>query len=105
MSEQETHAGDRAQVKKREKQGEREQQRIENDLRAVLAMPEGRRVLASLIFEKCHLNQTSYHPSGQQFACNEGRRSVGVELQADIMAADFDLWLKLLAEHHVKPDV
>jgi hypothetical protein len=87
------------------KREEREVEQRQADFRAVLATPEGRRIFTWLIFsvEGCALNQTSFHSSGQQFAANEGRRGVGVQLQAEIMQASLEDWIRLVREHQNPP--
>ncbi len=83
----------------------REEKQALDDLRELLAHAAGRRFLRRLIFDECALNQTSYHASGQQFAMNEGRRGVAVQLQGELMLANLDGWLALVHEHHVKPSL
>jgi hypothetical protein len=67
------------------------------DLRELLRYPFGRRFLWRML-GKCAVWKTSFHPSGQQFAANEGRRSVGVELMTNIIEADPQSWIDLQQE-------
>jgi hypothetical protein len=103
--EQVDNAANPKKVREKGRKEDREERQRDDDLRELLASDVGRRFLRRLIFDVCHLNQTSIHPSGQQFAVNEGARGVGVKLQGEIMAADIEGWIRLLREHHVKPDV
>jgi hypothetical protein len=96
----------RAVEKKAQREKRLEQQKVE-DLRTLLALPAGRRVLIRLLFDEdwCRVYATSYHPSGQQFAANEGRRGVGAQLMAELMNADLEGFLSLVREHQTDPPV
>lgn len=100
MSDEEVvpNAADPKAVRESGRKEKRREQQAEDDLRALLQQPAGRRFLMRLIAQKCHTFQTSYHPSGQQFAANEGRRGVGVELMTEIMALDPEAWITMLRE-------
>jgi hypothetical protein len=105
VSEQGHNAGDRRRVREQEKADKLTEQQHIDDLRVILSMPAGRRVLRHVLFDLCHLNESSYNPSGQLFAANEGRRTVAVELERELIEVDLEGWLTLQREHHVKSDV
>lgn len=96
------NAADPESVRDRKRREKRTDDEYAEDLRQLLTLPAARRFLRRLIFEECHLNETSYHASGQQFAANEGRRGVGAQLQAEIMHADLEGWIALVRESQGK---
>lgn len=91
------NAADPSQVRERGRKDKREIEKAQDDLRAVLALPQGRRFLWRLL-ATCGTNKSSFHPSGQVFAHNEGRRSVGVEVMVDIIEADPQAWIGMQQE-------
>lgn len=99
------NAADRRRVREQEKRNQFIDKQHTEDLREILSTPSGRRVLRHVLFDLCHLDETSYNPSGQLFAANEGRRTVAVELERELRDAHLEGWLTLLREQHVKPDV
>ncbi|HXH24035.1 MAG TPA: hypothetical protein VNI78_02225 [Vicinamibacterales bacterium] len=97
MSEEEFNAADPKAVKERKRKEKREDEQAQEDLRELLRHPFGRRHLWRML-QKCHVWRSSFHPSGQQFAANEGRRSVGVELMSEIIEADPQAWIDMQQE-------
>lgn len=71
--------------------------RDENDLRAVLSMPEGVRVIAKLI-EKCGWNSPYFHPNNSQMCEVAGRRSIAWQLEQLISNVDLELWFAVRRE-------
>lgn len=97
MSEEEFNAADPTKVRDRGRKQKREEQQELEDLRELLKLPAGRRFLWRML-ERCAVWKTSFHPSGQVFAANEGRRGVGVELMTDLITADPQAWIDLQQE-------
>lgn len=99
MSEDEEpyNAGSAKQVRARGRKEAKLEAQATEDLKALLESPAGRRFLWRLL-GKCGVWQTSFHPSGQQFAANEGRRGVGVELVTEIIETDPQAWIDLQQE-------
>lgn len=91
------NAADPKAVKERGRKEKRADEQAHEDLRELLQHPCGRRFLWRQL-AACSVWQTSFHPSGQQFAANEGRRSVGVELMTQIIEADPQGWISLQQE-------
>lgn len=91
------NAADPKAVNERKRKDKRTDERAQDDLRAVLALPAGRRLLWRLL-ETCGTWKSSFHTSGQIFACNEGRRGVGVEMMAAIAEADPQAWIDMQQE-------
>lgn len=91
------NAADPKAVKERGRKEKHAEEQARDDLRELLRLPAGRRFLWNHL-ATCAVWQTSFHPSGQQFAHNEGRRSVGVELMTRIIEADPQAWIDLQQE-------
>ena len=90
------NAADRRQV---ERAGRKQALRRDGelaDLRAVLALPSGRRMLWRLL-EDCKVFGSIWHPSAL-IHFNEGRRDVGLKLMASITAANENALLQMMAE-------
>lgn len=100
MSEETFNAADPRKVQERRRTEKRQQDQAREDLRELLALPAGRRFLWRLIKDEewCGFFRTSYDPSGQRFAANEGRRGVGVQLVGEIMNVDPKAWVTLQQE-------
>ena len=91
------NAADRSQVKTAERL-EREQDRMQrSDMLAVLATPEGRRVLWSVL-TFCRLLEETWDPS-VLIHYLAGRQSVGHFVLGEIVAADPKAWLQMQVEH------
>lgn len=97
MSEDEFNAANPAQVRDRGRKQKREEEQELDDLRELLKLPAGQRFLWRML-KTCRVWETSFHPSGQLFAANEGRRGVGVELMTQIIEADPQAWIALQQE-------
>lgn len=91
------NAADEEQVE-RGKRKEKLARRVElADMRAVLEMPQGRRVLNRLIAES-GLHLVSIPTSGEGVWFNEGKRSMGGFIQQEAKAASKALYLTLIQE-------
>ncbi len=72
-------------------------ERGENDLRAVLRLPEGRRLMWSILTAG-RIFQPSYTGDrGTDY--NEGKRAVGLEVMAKIMSVQPAAFLQMSQEH------
>ncbi|MDB6107847.1 MAG: hypothetical protein JWO52_7846 [Gammaproteobacteria bacterium] len=71
--------------------------RDENDLRAVLLMPEGVRVIAQII-ERCGWNTPYFHPNNSHMSEIAGRRSIAWQLEQAISDVDLELWFAVRRE-------
>lgn len=65
------------------------------DIGAVLALPEGRRYLLSLL-DRCGVFRSVYAPGSMEYL--EGRRTIGLEILQDVERAGPQLVVKLLTE-------
>lgn len=82
----------------------REKRRRElDDLRWLMAHPQGRRIVSRLL-EETGVNRTSFNHSGSVMAFNEGRRQIGLFLTAEVLEASADGYMKLLKEYQGKRD-
>lgn len=88
------NAADPKAVKNRARKEQIADDQAVEDLRWLLRTEVGKRVLWRQL-EACAVWSTSFNPNGQQFAHNEGRRSVGVELMARIVEADPQAWIDM----------
>lgn len=70
----------------------------ENDLKAVLATPEGVRFIARLIGGPCGWNLPYYHASNSVMCEVAGRRSIGYQLEQWISDCDLELWFRVRRE-------
>jgi hypothetical protein len=94
-----TNASDPRQVRASARAEEKREAAYIGSLKAVLATPEGRRVLAELL-DRAGLYKTSWDPSAR-IHFNEGRRNFGLELLANIQDADEALYLEMEREMRV----
>lgn len=94
------NAADPQQVKGRKQTEKQVREQELSDLTAVMAMPEGRRVIKKLLND-CGMFRTSYHPSSQIYF-NEGQRNVGLRIWADLEAACPQLLWQMIVDHHGK---
>jgi len=81
---------------------EREKRREEiDDLKWLMAHPQGRRIVTRLL-EEAGVNRTSYNHSGSLMAFNEGKRHIGLFLTAEILEAAPKGYFTLLKEYQSK---
>lgn len=91
-----TDSSDEAQVTKAQK----EQEDRDRDLSYILKEPRGRRWLYELIFATCHVSHLSHVPGDvHSTAFNEGARSIGERVLAEIQSRDFGKYLAMLEEN------
>lgn len=76
------NAADGRQLRHAKRAVEREQERFDAALAAVLQLREGRIVIAALL-ERSGLTQTVYDTSGSTMYFKEGRRNFGLEIASD----------------------
>lgn len=82
----------------------REKRRRElEDLKWLMAHPQGRRIVSRLL-EEAGVNRTTFNHSGSVMAFNEGKRHVGLFLTAEVLEASPDGYFKLLKEYQGKND-
>jgi hypothetical protein len=91
------NAADEAQVKKAENRLINGREQEMEDVRFVLSTPSGRRFLWRWL-EICGIYKTSMTGNSTTFF-NEGMRSVGLSLLADIVEAQPDAYLNMQKEH------
>lgn len=76
----------------------REKRRRElDDLKWLLAHPQGRRVTIRILAE-AGIYRSSFNHSGSLMAFNEGKRQIGLWLQSELVDANPDGHLKMLKE-------
>ena len=68
-----------------------------SDLKVVLGIPEGRRVLWKYLSE-CGVYKTSFTGNSETFF-NEGRRTIGLKIIADIYKSDVDAYALMMKEN------
>ncbi len=82
----------------------REKRRREvDDLKWLMAHPQGRRI-ASRLLEQTGTMRTSFNHSGSVMAFNEGRRDIGLWFTAEMLDASPEGYFKLLKEHQGKDE-
>jgi len=93
-----------ADVKKQEEAEEKYQRERKlriNDLRKILSTPEGRRTIWN---ELCRAKvfAASFSLNSVQMGYNEGERSVGIALLADVMEASSSAFYQMYTDAHAK---
>ncbi len=73
-------------------------QTLINDLTAVLQTESGRRWMWSLL-ERCRLFQSSFGANAAMTSFNEGIRNIGLQVMAEIMDADPELFTTMMLEN------
>lgn len=79
------------------------QEQHNEDLRIVLAIPEGRRFIWRLLSE-CHVYQSPFNPNGSIQAQNIGRTDVGRQLIAWLGEVDPVAYPQLMIDHAPEPE-
>lgn len=74
-----------------------------NDLKWMMAHPQGRRI-ASRLLEQAGVMRTSFNHSGSVMAFNEGRRDIGLWFTSEMLDAAPEGYFKLLKEHQGKDE-
>lgn len=72
-----------------------------NDLRWLLAHPQGRRVVSRLL-DRAGVYRSSFNTSGSVMAFNEGKRDAGLFLMAELTDASPEGLMKVLNEYKAK---
>jgi hypothetical protein len=73
------------------------------DIKWLMAHPQGRRIVCRLL-EEAGVNRTSFNHSGSLMAFNEGKRHLGLFLTAEVLQAAPEGYFKLLKEFQAKDD-
>lgn len=85
----------------REKKERRDADRVLNDLRTVLNIPEGRRLLWRIL-DKAHIFDSSFVPGMNDVTSyNEGQRELGWWLWKEIDRARFDAFSQMRREYKI----
>lgn len=80
----------------------REKRRKElEDLRWMLAHPQGRRIVMRLL-DEAGVYRSSFNHSGSVMAFSEGRRHIGLFLTAELMEASTKGFMKVLEDYKAK---
>lgn len=74
-----------------------------DDLRWLLAHPQGRRLVTRLL-DEAGVFRSSFNHSGSLMAFSEGKRHIGLFLTGELMEASADGYLKVLKEFKAKDD-
>lgn len=69
----------------------------ENDIRTILRMPEGRRFLMRVL-DMTGFRDNIFNENPHILAYNEGRRSIGVQIEEDLILTDAAGYASLLGE-------
>ena len=91
------NAADEEQIERGKRAEKLRRRRELEDMRAVLEMPQGRRVLNRIIAES-GLHLISVPGSGEALWFNEGRRNMGAFVQLEAKEASRTLFITLLQE-------
>lgn len=95
------NAADGDQVKQAEQKEKTRRQRELNDLAFICDDPRGRRFLWRLLSE-CAVFKAVFNPNNSIMSHNEGRRQVGLDVLADIMAVDETLFHTMAHENRAE---
>ncbi len=90
-------ASDPGQVSARINADRRRREREVDDLRAVVATPEGRRVMWRML-EHCGVFRSTFTGHGARDAFNEGARNVGLFVMGELAEAEPDVITTMLKE-------
>lgn len=84
-------------VKEAEKRDKLREEQELSDYRALLEMPQGRRVFQRLL-DMCAIEKVAFDPSGSWQSFKLGRQDIGMVLQADLKKASHELFLRMMSE-------
>jgi len=90
-------ASDPGQVSARVNADKRRREREVDDLRAVVATPEGRRVMWRML-EHCGVFRSTFTGHGARDAFNEGARNVGLFVMGELAEAEPEVITTMLKE-------
>lgn len=97
------NAADSKQVKDARKREEHRREQELNDLRTVLGVPAGRRLLWRILLE-CHILGPSWRPeSGRHMAFIEGERNIGLWLARELEQTAPEAFAKLMLDAKTPP--
>lgn len=82
-------------LRNREKNAERQRKR---DLAEIMSLPAGRRFMYDLLFSRCNI-MAVYPGQDSGIYRHEGRRSLAVELGAELQADLAEAWVLMVEEH------
>jgi hypothetical protein len=99
MTEDLYRANDPKQVESAKAKQKRAQKRQDDDFRKLLATPEFRRWLWTLMNERCQIMQTPYSSNGSAMSHAAGRGDIGRELWAAIEQVDPKLIPQMMLEY------
>lgn len=91
------NAADRGQVRRASRSERDLRERDLNDLRSVLSISEGRRVLWRVL-SHCSVFESVFHPSNSQQSHNSGRQDVGHWLMSEIGEAGQSSLFQMMQE-------
>lgn len=97
-------ANDPVQLKEQERRDREFAKQLRADLVELLKLPAGRRVLWSYL-AFCGIHREVFNTNALQMAFNDGRRSVGLKLEDDIVRADPKALLAMMQEQIPKEEV
>ena len=69
-----------------------------NDMRKVISLPEGRRVIWRIL-SGCGVFRASFALNSMQASFNEGKRDIGISLLLDLNEADANMFAQLQREY------
>lgn len=104
MSQEKAYVGNCADMRQVKEGGRKEKERRRQeikDIKAIMAISEGRRFFWRLINEICHYDTISAQHSGSMTYLLEGERNVGRLVKADIYEANIDAY-HLMEREHIK---
>lgn len=80
-----------------EHQAKRKREQQVDDIKWLMAHAQGRRIMAR-IFDRTGIRRTPFHTSGSQMSFNAGAQNVGLWLEAEVLDAAPDAYMRLLKE-------
>lgn len=84
-------------------EAKRKAQQQADDLKWLMRHPQGRRIVTR-IFEKTGIRRTPFNTSGSVMSFNAGMQNIGLWLEAEILEATPDDYLRLLKEFRSNDD-
>jgi hypothetical protein len=96
MARKGTNSDPAAQGRHKQRERARELQR-QQDVAVIMKLPEGRRIMWELLFDKCGLMDV-YLPDNSGIYRHEGRRSVGLELARELQKDHKEQYSLMIAE-------
>jgi len=92
-----TNVGDEVSVKKRKTKTKLRQERNEEELRQLLSHRMGRNFIWNVL-SQCGVYRSSFNGDHTSTIFNEGKRSIGLWIMEQIMAADDSAYLRMQRE-------